>query len=160
VAIRHVLIERPPAAVWAVLCDGERYAEWVVGTQRIRSADGDWPAVGSTIHFDFGIGPITFSDRVVVRVCEPPRRLELEAHAGALGTARIAIEVMAWGADTLVVVDEHPLRGIGGALHSVPNDVLIHLRNRRMLRNLSRIVEDESTRAEAAPTVAVTPASP
>jgi carbon monoxide dehydrogenase subunit G len=142
VAIRHVLIERPPTDVWAVLADGDRYAEWVVGTQQIRSADGDWPEVGSAIHFDFGIGPFTISDRVVVRVHEPPRRLELEAHAGVFGTARIAIEVMAWGADTLVIVDEHPLRGIGGALHSVPNDVLIHLRNRRMLRNLARIVED------------------
>ena len=130
-----------------MLADGERYAEWVVGTQRIRSADGDWPQVGSAIHFDFGLGPFTISDRVLVRVHEPPGQLELEAHAGVFGTARIAIEIMAWGADTLVIVDEHPLRGIGGALHSVPNDMLIHLRNRRMLRNLQRIVEERPAAA-------------
>ena len=31
-ARRHRMIKASPAAVWAVLADGTRYADWVVGT--------------------------------------------------------------------------------------------------------------------------------
>jgi uncharacterized protein YndB with AHSA1/START domain len=141
VAVRHHLIKRPPSAVWEVLDDGHRYADWVVGTHDSRPADGDWPEVGSRIEYTVRLGPREFSGHTVVRRLERPDRLELEAYSGALGTARIAIEVQPWGEHTLVRVDEHPLQGLGGALHNAAVDALIQLRHRSMLSRLAAVVE-------------------
>ncbi|MFD0427969.1 hypothetical protein ACFQ60_06565 [Streptomyces zhihengii] len=78
----------------------------------------------------------------MVRVSEPPRRLELEAYSGPLGTARIAFELRPWGDDTLVIFDEHPLRGMGGAVHNAALDAVQQLRHRVLLRRFARTVED------------------
>ncbi len=149
-AVRPILIRRPPEAVWAVLGNGHRYAEWVVGTHDSRPLDGDWPAVGSALRYVVRVGPWRLSGQTVVRVNEPGRRLELEAHSGRLGTARIAIEIRPWGDDTLVIVDEHPLAGPGGRLHNRGSEALLQLRHRRMLRQLARVVEgDDPSRQPA-----------
>ncbi|MEU6486643.1 SRPBCC family protein [Streptomyces sp. NPDC046887] len=141
-AVRHHLVERPPEAVWAVLADGSRYDRWVVGTSETREKTPGWPVTGSAIEYQVRLGPYRASGHTVVRVSEPGRRLELEAHAGALGTARIAIELRPWGEDeTLVVLDEHPLRGAGGLLHNTLDDALLQLRHRSMLSRLARLVE-------------------
>ncbi|MFJ4923128.1 SRPBCC family protein [Streptomyces sp. NPDC088725] len=141
-AVRHQLIKRPPAVVWAVLEDGNRYADWVVGTSRTRPRDGQWPRLGSKIEYAVTLGPWTVGGYTVVRRCEPPRSLELEAYSGPLGTARIAIDVRPWGDNTLVIVDEHPLRGPGGLLHNAAVDALLQVRHRSMLARLARVAED------------------
>ncbi|MET9800234.1 SRPBCC family protein [Streptomyces sp. NPDC006368] len=140
-AVRHRLIRRPPEAVWAVLADGSRYADWVVGTDSTREKDDHWPEPGARIAYTVRVGPYTAEDDTVVRLCEPPRTLELEARSGPLGTARIAIELRPWGEETLVIVDEHPLRGPGGFLHNAALDAMIQLRHRAMLRRLADLVE-------------------
>ena len=148
------VIERSPETVWAVLEDPRLYAEWVVGTSESKPADGRWPQVGARLTYVLGRGRLAYEGRTVVRRMERPRWLELEADSGRLGTARIAIEVRAWGAHSLVLVDEHPLRGLGGALHTAPLEVLIQLRHRKMLARLAEVVE----RRPAADTSAEVPA--
>ncbi|MBB0244297.1 SRPBCC family protein [Streptomyces alkaliphilus] len=156
-AVRPVLIRRSPAVVWKVLSDCRRYADWVVGTREARPSHGDWPEPGSALRYEVGVGPWRLPGRTVVRVCEPRRRLELEAEAGRLGTARIALELRPWGPDTLVIVDEHPLTGPGGRLHNALSEALLQQRHRRMLRNLASVVEaagspsDAGTRTGAPP---------
>ncbi|MYS05936.1 SRPBCC family protein, partial [Streptomyces sp. SID6041] len=61
--------------------------------------------------------------------------------SGPLGTARVAIEVRPWGEESLVKVDEHPLRGFGGTVHNAAVDALIQLRHRSMLARLADVVE-------------------
>ncbi|MDX3850965.1 SRPBCC family protein [Streptomyces sp. AK02-01A] len=139
-AVRHQLIERPPDAVWSVLEDGNRYADWVVGTSESRPVEGHWPRLGSKIEYKIRLGPRTVDGHTVVRRLERPHWLELEAFS-PLGTARIAIEIRPWGEDTLVIVDEHPLRGPGGTAHNVAIDVLLQIRHRSMLGRLAEIVE-------------------
>jgi uncharacterized protein YndB with AHSA1/START domain len=141
-AVRHIFIARPPEAVWATLADGRKYAEWVVGARKIRAANVEWPQIGAEIHFVVGYGPLKLHDRTVVRVCEPPQRLELEVHAGPLGTTRVAIQLIAWGEGTVLILDEHPLRGLSAGLHGPHIEMLLHLRNRVMLRNLARVAEN------------------
>lgn len=51
--------------------------------------------------------------------------LELEAESGWLGTARIALKVRRWGRNTLVIIDEHPLRGPAAKLHNTAIDVFV-----------------------------------
>jgi hypothetical protein len=145
-AVRHRLVGGTPEEVWAVLADGSRYGEWVVGPSTSRHGDGDWPQVGSSIEYTVSVGPMNLTGETVVRICRPPRQLELEALSGWLGSARIAIELRPWGEDTLVIVDEHPLRGPGGSLHNAALDALLQLRHRSMLGRLARTVEQRERR--------------
>ncbi|MDI9835403.1 SRPBCC family protein [Streptomyces sp. KAU_LT] len=147
-AVRHRLIHVGPSAVWDVLEDGSRYAEWVVGTARSEPVRGQWPQEGAAIRYEIRIGPARLANETVVRRYEEGRLLELEAKAGPLGTARISIEVRPWGEKTLVIVDEHPLQGAGGMLHNAGFEALIQLRHRTMLARLARICEGEATSDE------------
>jgi len=140
-AVVNVLVPRRPDQVWDVLADGHAYAEWVVGTREIRAVDDGWPAVGRAIHYTVGYGPLKLEGRTTVRQVEEGKRLGLEADGGLLGSVRIAIELEQWGEDTLVVVDEHPLRGAAAWLHNPVADVLVLLRGRPMLLQLARLVE-------------------
>jgi uncharacterized protein YndB with AHSA1/START domain len=140
-AVVNVLVERPREQVWSVLADGTAYSEWVVGTSEIRGVDDGWPDVGAALHYTVGFGPLGLRGRTTVRSAEPGRRLGLEADAGPLGTARIAIELLDWDGDTVVVLDEHPLRGPAWFLHNPVADVLLTVRGRPMVKNLARLVE-------------------
>lgn len=140
-AVVNVLVRRPPEAVWEILSDGSAYAEWVVGTREIRSVGQGFPEVGTAIDYTVGFGPFHLRGRTTVRHMEPGRQLGLEADAGALGTARIVIDVLDWGEDTVVVLDEHPLRGPGYRLHNMFSDAFLLLRGHPMVRNLARLVE-------------------
>ncbi|WP_406733324.1 SRPBCC family protein [Streptomyces sp. NBC_01794] len=150
-AVRHHIIKRSPEAVWTVLGNPRLYSEWVVGTSATRPLDDRWPQVDAALEYSISLGPWSYEGHTVVRRYEPPGWLELEAHSGRLGTARIAIEIRPWGRDdNLVIVDEHPLRGLGGALHAAPLDVLIQIRHRNMLPRLATTVERVSPRPDPA----------
>ncbi|GAA2417110.1 SRPBCC family protein [Streptomyces glaucosporus] len=127
--------------MWGVLADADQYQKWVVGTRSTHEAEGDWPGVGASLRYEIGMGPLTVQGHTVVRVCEPPDRLELEASAGRLGTARIAVRLTPWGEGTLITMDEHPLRGTVARLHTAPVDVALQLRHRLMLTRLRNVVE-------------------
>ncbi len=148
-AVRHQLIRTSPEAVWEVLADGSRYSDWVVGTSESRPGKGHWPEVGATIDYTVCVGPWTLTGQTIVRRAAPPHELELEVDSGPLGTARIAIEVRPWGEDALVIIDEHPLRGVGGALHNAALDAVLQLRHRSMLGRLAKVVEGTTRRATA-----------
>ncbi|SOD62933.1 Polyketide cyclase / dehydrase and lipid transport [Streptomyces zhaozhouensis] len=141
-AVRHHLVFRPPPAVWRVLEDPRRYAEWVVGTRESAPAVDTWPEVGSALAYTVRLGRHDLHGRTWVRRYEPPHVLELEADSGPLGTARIALEIRRWGRNTLVIMEEHPLRGLGGRMHNVVLDAAQQLRHRGMLARLARLVEE------------------
>ncbi|MEU5700717.1 SRPBCC family protein [Streptomyces aurantiacus] len=141
-AVRHRLIKKTPREVWAVMADGTRYADWVVGTSSSYPVRGQWPQVDSAIGYEVRLGSLCFTNETVVRACDEGHELELEAHAGPLGTARIAIELRPWGEYTLVVIDEHPLQGVGGFLHNMGVEALIQLRHRPMLKRLADVCEN------------------
>lgn len=144
VATVNVLVGRSPERVWAVLADGFAYAEWVVGTREIRAVDDGWPAVGTSIHYVLGLGPLEFQGSTTVRMVDEGRRLGLEADASPFGSARIMLELLPWGDDTVVLLDEHPLRGPGYRLHNTVFDALLLLRGRPMIHKLARLVESRS----------------
>jgi uncharacterized protein YndB with AHSA1/START domain len=141
VASVNVLVRRPPEQVWDVLADGRAYADWVIGTREIRSVDAGWPALGTAIHYTVGWGPLALRGSTTVRVVEPGRRLGLEADAGLLGTARIVVELQPWGGDTVVDLDEHPLRGPAYHVQTMLSEALVVARGRPMVQKLARLVE-------------------
>ncbi|MBB5936155.1 SRPBCC family protein [Streptomyces zagrosensis] len=150
-AERHVLIQRPPQAVWDVLSDGNLYSQWVVGTHDSKEADPAWPAEGANLRYSIRIGPTTLHNETVVRICEEPHTLELESKAGWLGTARIAIRVRRWATGSLVTLDEHPLSGPGARLHNSVIDAFLQLRHRSMLDRLAKVVESRTPAPAKAP---------
>lgn len=147
-AVRHRLIRTSPQTVWDVLADGSRYADWVVGTSSSKPVRGQWPRLGAAIRYEARLGPVRLSNETVVRRCEWGEALELEALAGAFGTARIAIELRPWGEECLVFVDEHPLRGVGGRVHNLAVEALIQVRHRAMLARLAELCETEAVERE------------
>ncbi|MFF4449769.1 SRPBCC family protein [Streptomyces sp. NPDC001502] len=140
-AVRNQLIHRSPQAVWAVLADPTLYGEWVVGPSESTPLDQLWPEVGSRLRYTVRLGPWSTEGVTTVRHRETGRELELEASFKALGTARIFLQLRPWGAETLVVCDEHPLRGIGGTLHNPVSEAALQLRHRGMLARLAGVVE-------------------
>ncbi|WP_413760328.1 SRPBCC family protein [Streptomyces sp. MMBL 11-3] len=156
-AVRHRLIKRSPQEVWAVLADGTRYADWVVGTASSYPVRGRWPEVGSAIGYEVRVGFWSLTNQTVVRACEEGRELELEAIAGPLGTARVAVELRPWGEHTLVVIDEHPLQGVGGSLHNTGLDAFIQVRHRAMLKRLAEVCEEGRGTSRSAPSARTRP---
>ncbi|MEU3844281.1 SRPBCC family protein [Streptomyces sp. NPDC028635] len=140
-AVRHRLINARPGDVWEVLADGETYPRWVVGPCAAEPVRGQWPHKDAAIRYEIPLGPLRLSNETIVRRCEEGAALELEANAGPLGTARIAIELRPWGDGCLVIVDEHPLQGAGGLLHNAGFEVLIQVRHRAMLARLAKLCE-------------------
>ncbi|MEU8843780.1 SRPBCC family protein [Streptomyces roseus] len=149
-AVRHQLIHRSPQAVWAVLAEPSLYGEWVVGPSESTPLDQTWPEVGSRLRYTVRLGPWSAEGVTTVRHREPGRELELEASFKSLGTARIFLQLRQWGEETLVVCDEHPLRGLGGTLHNPAVEVFLQLRHRGMLGRLARVVEQGRAGARSA----------
>jgi uncharacterized protein YndB with AHSA1/START domain len=144
-AVVNVLVRRPPEDVWRVLADGFSYAQWVPGTREIRAVDEGWPRVGTSLHYTVAVGPFRLRGSTTVRRAEPGRQLGLEADGGPLGTARISIDLLDWGEDTVVVLDEHPLRGPGYRWHNALSDAFLLVRGRPMVHRLGRLVESRTT---------------
>jgi hypothetical protein len=140
-AVRHRVIRSSPRQVWQVLADSSRYADWVVGTASTHAVRGRWPEVGAALSYEVRLGFLRLTNDTVVRACTEGRELELEAHAGPLGTARIAVEIRPWGDHSLVLIDEHPLLGAGGTLHNPGVEIVIQLRHRAMLKRLAGLCE-------------------
>lgn len=140
-AVRHHLVRRPREDVWAVLADRSAYADWVAGTSRSHGGTGEWPQEGASLEYDVELGPWSVSGTTVVREQQRPARLALEVDSGRLGTARVDIEIRPWGRDSLVIMDEHPLTGFGGAVHNAAMEAVLHWRHRRMLSRLAEVVE-------------------
>ena len=87
---------RTPASadrVWGVLSDGWRYADWVVGADRIRAVDADWPQVGARLQHSVGQWPGQVHDETEVLDCDPARRLVLQARLRPFGEARVELTV-------------------------------------------------------------------
>ncbi|MFI0900444.1 SRPBCC family protein [Streptomyces sp. NPDC020983] len=146
-AVRHQLVRRPREDVWEVLADRDAYADWVAGTSASHGGSGDWPREGASLEYDVKLGPWSLTGSTVVREEHRPSRLALEIDSGALGTARVDIEVRPWGGDSLVILDEHPLTGFGGGAHNGALDAVLHLRHRRMLARLAQVVEGRARKA-------------
>ncbi|MFE5829005.1 SRPBCC family protein [Streptomyces sp. NPDC056488] len=145
------LILSPPSKVWELLANGRRYGEWVSGTQQVTAVDPHWPDVGARLRVRVGLGPLALDDSCVVRICQPERRLELEAKADPFGAARIAMNLIPWGEHTLFLLEWHPLRGPGTRMHGLPVDYLVSIRNGMMLTKLARIAVNEQRNTTATP---------
>jgi uncharacterized protein YndB with AHSA1/START domain len=138
VARNEIHIDAPVQAVWDVLAEPRFYANWVVGASSVHDVEGDWPAVGSTLHHS---QQLILRDTTQVTSADPPHRLVLEARARPLVIAEVDIRLEPDGGGTHLVMFEHARSGIAGALPDVALDPLIHVRNDVAVARLKRLAE-------------------
>ena len=98
-------------SLFAHLADPLTYPNWLVGAQRIRSVDDDWPRPGSQFHHRVGVGPLTLDDDTTVVSVSTPDELVLRASLGPLGTALIRF-TLEGSTPTTVYFDEAPDSGL------------------------------------------------
>lgn len=138
-AVTRRRVSHPPSAVFTLLADGTRYAEWVVGAKRVRSVDPGWPEPGTKLHHTSGVGPLCTDDTTEVVRFEPGGPVELEARAWPAGVARVTITAEgAPDGGCEVVIDEVPVEGPAKRLSNPLFDVLIHVRNVESLRRMEQ----------------------
>ncbi|MFG1660311.1 SRPBCC family protein [Micromonospora chersina] len=142
-------IGTPPERIFAVLADGWSYASWVVGAAHIRAVDDRWPAVGARVHHRVGPWPLQIEDQTVVRQMEPNRLLELDAHAGPLGIARVRLALEPVSADTTRV--RMGWKAAAGAARFVPEAVLALMLRPRNSETLHRVEDIAVHRQPPAP---------
>jgi uncharacterized protein YndB with AHSA1/START domain len=140
-AENDVVAQVPPDRVFEVLADPLRYAEWVVGAANVRAADDGWPAPGSRLHHSTGLGPLSIDDSTEVVACDRPRRLELLAHLGPLGSFSVEIVLEPVGdAATRIVMREAPVEGVS-KLAGPLGDAAGRVRNTLSLGRLKTLAE-------------------
>jgi uncharacterized protein YndB with AHSA1/START domain len=134
-------ISHPPAVVYAVLADPDVYADWVVGAQRIRAVEGEWPHPGARFHHVVGVWPFRLRDSTQVVESVPDRRLVLEARARPMGRAVVDLELNDLGGATEVVMREAPVSGPGRLVPRALLDPAVRRRNERSLDRLRRLTD-------------------
>lgn len=108
-----IVIDRPVATVFELICDPTTYPDWLVGAQEIRHIDGDWPAVGASFEHRIGVGPLRIPGSTTVAAFDAPHRFTLSAGMGPLGEARVDFELTAVdGTSTEVTIVEAPSGGL------------------------------------------------
>jgi len=135
------IIPAPRAAVFAVLADPYTYPDWVVGAQRIRSVEGDWPEPGATFHHVVGMFPLRLRDSTSVVEVDEERCLVLEARARPMGRARVELCLEDTPGGTRVTMIEYPVSGPATLAPSVVVEPSIRKRNHVTLERLEDVVK-------------------
>ncbi len=134
----------PPEAVFAVLSDGRRYADWVVGAKKIRDVDASWPAPGAKFHHMVGVGPLTIKDSSAPEAIVSPRSMTLNVRARPAGIARVHITLEPDGeGGTDITMDEYPIAGIARVTDNPIQRTLLRGRNLEALRRLKNLAEED-----------------
>lgn len=127
--------------VWKVLDDPWTYANWVVGTVKIRDADPTWPAAGSKLHHAVGAWPLTIEDETEVVDCEPGHRLLMQARGWPAGEATVELVLHPHGERTEVEMHETPTSGPGAWVNNKVFEAVLAKRMEETLDRLRRLVE-------------------
>jgi hypothetical protein len=124
-----------------VLADGWTYAQWVVGSSRMRSVDDDWPAPGSAVRHSVGVWPVVINDQTLVERRTPLEELVLLAKLGRFGAAWIKLGLRDAADGCCVEMSEVPA---AGTISMIPDRVALAAltpRNRECLWRLSLLAE-------------------
>jgi hypothetical protein len=128
--------------VWAVVSDGWLYANWVVGTSRVRAVDPTWPAEGSRIHHSFGVWPAVIDDETVCLDAVPGEWLQLRAKGWPMGEARVELSITDGPFDSsTVAIVEDAVTGPGVLVPRPVRQAAIAARNTEAMRRLALIAE-------------------
>ena len=126
--------------VFAVISDPRTYPDWLVGAQRIRDVDPDFPEPGA--EFDHSVGPtddVTVDDSTKAIAKQGHRRLVLQVHVGPV-TGEVEFLLKSHSAWTEVIMRERPV-GPAGVFTPLLRPLLA-ARNKKSLKQLAVSVEN------------------
>lgn len=138
--------------VFDLLGDPWTYADWVVGSDRIREADANWPEVGSEFKHVVGVWPLKSHDHSYVEAVEAPNHLRLRVKARPFITARVWLDLKPGGAGTIVEMFEDAADPVSRAALNPLTQPLVVVRNKIAVRRLRDMAEGRRhvpTRSEA-----------
>jgi uncharacterized protein YndB with AHSA1/START domain len=145
----QITVDAAPAQVYAVLMDAFAYADWVIGSKRIRAVDDEWPAVGARFHHTVGVPGVDIDDSSKLTEAVENRRVSLEVRFRPIGIGHVTLELAELGPGrTRVTMIEEPRHGALEFFWSKPLDWLTSLRNARSLERLARLSEQRSVPAD------------
>lgn len=141
VEIRH-RVDAPRDEVFNMLADPRTYPDWLVGAQRIRDVDDEFPEAGAK--FEHSVGPsegTTVDDDTEVIESQGHRHLVMEVHVGPL-KGEVEFDLKKRGDATEVIMRERPT---GAALLITPLiRPLLALRNQRSMRQFAQMVQERA----------------
>lgn len=116
--IEKVVVEAPAERAWDAMTAWDRQSEWMLGT-RVYATDLDGRAVGGGLSAFTGVGPIGFTDTMVITEWSPPSVCRVR-HTGRVvrGTATFEVAPVGPGR-SLVTWSEQiivPFGGVGEAI--------------------------------------------
>jgi carbon monoxide dehydrogenase subunit G len=88
----RIVLPVPPEQAWQAVVDWPRQGQWMLAT-RVRGGHGP----GAQVVARTGIGPVGFTDTMVITYWEPPRRCVVE-HTGGVVRGAGVFEVVPAGA--------------------------------------------------------------
>jgi uncharacterized protein YndB with AHSA1/START domain len=144
VAVNEIHIDTSPERVFAVLADWRSYGDWVVGSRLMRGADPGFPAAGTRLHHQVGVGPLHLNDHTTVLEVDQPRKLLLKAKARPLGTAIVDLTLERNGSGTRVVMREDPGDPLTAFVFNPLTHLLVRGRNEEGLRRLKELAEQRT----------------
>jgi uncharacterized protein YndB with AHSA1/START domain len=150
-AVNTIVIEAPPDAVYDVLADGHRYAEWVVGAHQSEPVDPRWPEPGTTLVHRSGVPPLTLKDTTSVVSTERPSRMRLEARVRPLLIATVDIAVQPHADGSMVSMEERVVGGLARHLPAAVHHAVFRRRNTASLARLRAIVLSRPGAGQAEP---------
>jgi carbon monoxide dehydrogenase subunit G len=136
-----IRVDATPEAVFDVLSDPRSFARWVVGSRKIRGADPEWPAAGTSFDHSVGLGPFTLADSTSVKQSERPQLLKLLVRARPFTQAVVTLQMRRAAGGTLVEMDEYPADLRSRIFFNALTQPLVRLRNAESLRRLKALAE-------------------
>lgn len=144
----EIVIDVPPADVYALLLDAEAYPRWLVGAKDIRGTDPGWPRKGKRFHHRVGVGPVTVEDNTKLVEKRPNERVALEVRfrPGGVGIVQFELAAADDGRATKVTMTEDFTQGPAARIPGVLQRPLLLVRNALSLRRLRSLLASRSER--------------
>ena len=102
---RSILIERPPAAVFALVSDLKRGPEWFTGITRWEPRSRKRRGVGATYRVLVRVGSVEAGGTLVVTEWKPPRTIAWESEQGIDQRGRWRLRPTASGTELCLEVE-------------------------------------------------------
>jgi uncharacterized protein YndB with AHSA1/START domain len=107
--VSRITVPAERSAVFDVVSDPDTYPSWLVGAERMRSVDAEFPRPGSSFEHSVGAGPVTIDDSSESVGVQADARLVLLVHAGPFH-ARVEFDLEDGAAgETEIRLSERPV---------------------------------------------------
>jgi hypothetical protein len=133
-----IVVRGERSDIFELLCDPACIVQWVVGANRLREVDDDWPAVGSRFHHAVGMRLFELHDVTEMCRCEAPALIELHAKVRPFFEARVQLRLEDLDGATRVTMIERPTGGLFKASALIGRPAL-SLRNRISLHRFAAL---------------------